>query len=117
MERRIFAQNKFYKHLPLLHLAEVLYSILREIQNSALLSLLKRIIFPRRMSAQHHIKKISVTILSTIYISSAQFVEVDIKYTNSEDVLFAADGLCPRADSNLKRQPFVRIPAFSGSPI
>ena len=34
-----------------------------------------------------------------------------------EDVLFAADGLCPRADSNLKRQPFVRIPAFSASPI
>ena len=47
------------------------------------------------MSAQHHIKKICVTILSTIYISSAQFVEVD-KYTNSDDVLFAADGLWAR---------------------
>ena len=116
MERRIFAQNKFYKHLPLLHLAEVLYSILREIQNSALLSLLKRIIFPRRMSAQHHIKKISVTILSTIYLSSAYSFGAD-KYTNSDDVFFAADGLCGRADSNLKRQPFVRIPAFSAPPI
>ena len=67
-------------------------------------------------SAQHHIKTISVTILSTIYLSSAFSVGAD-KSTNSEDVLFAADGLCARADSNLKRQPFVRIPAFSASPI
>ena len=67
-------------------------------------------------SAQHHIKTINVTILSTIYLSSAFSVGAD-KSTNSEDVLFAADGLCARADSNLKRQPFVRIPAFSASPI
>ena len=70
----------------------------------------------RRKSAQHHIKTISVTILSTNYVSSAFSVGAE-KSTNSEDVLFAADGFCARADSNLKRQPFERIPAFSASPI
>ena len=46
-------------------------------------------------SAQHHIKTISVTILSTNYVSSAFSVGAD-KSTNLEEVLFAADGLCAR---------------------